>query len=238
MIPSDPRFSVDLICFPYAGGGASFYRAWSRSLPPWIKVVPVLLPGRESRFREPALRTIDSMVDLALREVVPRSERFAVFGYSMGALAAFELARRLRAEGRTLPCHLLLAALEAPLASQPTPLARLPDAEFVQRLRELGTMPDEALDEPELLELFLPVLRADFSAVADYEYVDQPPLSHPITVYGGHHDPLTSQAGLQAWAKMTSGAFALRMLPGGHLFLTPSHLPLLALDIARSCGRS
>lgn len=236
MISAEP--SVELICFPYAGGGASLYRTWSRLLPAWIKVRPVLLPGRESRFSEPALRSIDAMVDLALREVIPGSQRFALFGYSMGALAAFELARRLRAEGRPLPCHLLIAALEAPLASPVAPMARLPDAEFLQQLRELGTMPAEVLEEPELLELFLPVLRTDFSAVADYEYMDQPPLSHPITVYGGHHDPLTSEAGLRAWASMTSGAFALRMLPGGHLFLTPSHLPLLALDIARSCGLS
>ncbi|MCA9704325.1 MAG: thioesterase [Myxococcales bacterium] len=238
MMPAEPPFSVELICFPYAGGGASLYRAWSRSLPAWITVRPVLLPGRESRFSEPALRSIDAMVDLALREVTPSSECFALFGYSMGALAAFELARRLRAEGRPRPCHLLLAALEAPLAAPVTSLARLPDAEFVQRLRELGTMPAEVLEEPELLELFLPVLRADFSAVADYEYVDQPPLRCPITVYGGHHDPLTSDAGLRAWARMTTGAFALRMLPGDHLFLTPSHLPLLALDVARTCGRS
>lgn len=237
MISAKPPFSVELICFPYAGGGASFYRTWSRSLPAWITVRPVQLPGRESRFREPALRTIDAMVDLALREVVPSSKHFALFGYSMGALAAFELARRLRAEGRPLPCHLLLAALEAPQDCPVAPLAGLPDHEFVQRLRELGTMPAEALEEPELLELLLPVLRADFSAVADYEYVDEPPLSHPITVYGGHHDPLASEVGLRGWARMTSGAFAIRMLPGGHLFLRPSDLPLLALDIARSCGR-
>jgi medium-chain acyl-[acyl-carrier-protein] hydrolase len=237
MISAEP-FSVELICFPYAGGGASLYRTWSRSLPAWITVRPVLLPGRESRFSEPALRSIDAMVDLALREVVPSSERFVLFGYSMGALAAFELARRLRAQGRPLPCHLLLAGLEAPLACPVTAMARLPDAEFVARLRELGTMPAEVFEEPELLELFLPVLRTDFSAVADYEYIDEPPLSCPITVYGGHHDPLTSEAGLRAWARMTNAAFALRMLPGGHLFLTPSHLPALALDIARSCGRS
>jgi medium-chain acyl-[acyl-carrier-protein] hydrolase len=166
---------------------------------------------------------------------------FAFFGHSMGALIAFELARELARRGRPGPLHLFVSGRRAPqVPDREEPLHRLPDPEFVVRLRELNGTPEEVLANGELMQLLLPLLRADFAVHETYEYRPGEPLAVPISALGGIADPEVRRDDLEAWRPETRGAFRLRMLPGDHFFLLSARRlvteavarDLAALDLA------
>lgn len=210
-----------LVCFPFAGGGASIYRAWRRLQPDGLDVHPVQLPGREGRIREPAFRGVGPLVD-RLMATIPEGipPPFALFGHSMGALIAYEVSRRL--EEMALPGpHLLVASAARPphLMRRADPLHGLPDQAFRAALRDLEGTPEAVLEHDELMELLLPTLRADFELCETYEYRDRPPMACPILVIGGAEDRSVSPPILREWVKMTRGGFSELMLPGGHFFL-------------------
>lgn len=206
---------VHLLCLPYAGGGAAAYRGWGGLLPPEIDVVPVQLPGREGRVQEQAFNRMDPLVDALVHALAPWLARpFALFGHSMGALIAYELAARMS------PVRLFIAGHPSPgLPSSRIPVHDIPDEAFTDSLRTLGGTPAEVLAHPELMALLLPLLRADFELCETYEFSARPPLSCPVSVFGGLADPLASAAGLNAWAELTSAACTVRTVPGGHFFL-------------------
>lgn len=216
-----PRARIRLFCFPYAGGGAAVFRGWGALAPPEIHVVPVHLPGRGNRFTEPALTRCDALVEQLADELEPYMDApFAFFGHSMGAMLAFELTRRLRAGGKALPEHLLVAGRRAPQRpSDKRKLHGLPEDEFLQELRSLDGTPDEILEHPELMELFSPILRADFELCETYAFREDEPLDLPFSAFGGLEDPDVSRDDLMAWKEHTRGPFKLRMFPGGHFFL-------------------
>ena len=211
-----------LVCFPHAGGGvAAFYR-WSSWLPPDIQLWPVKLPGREDRLREPALDQLPLLVESIGEAIDPCLDGpFAVVGHSMGALIAFELARRWRRRGKRMPVCLFVAACPAPqLPQKSAPIHRLPDGEFLDKLQgRYQGIPQEVASQKDLMQLLLPTLRADFKLVETYEYVQEPPLDSPIFALAGDLDPDVSPTDVSAWREQTTGAFSLRMLPGGHFFL-------------------
>ena len=216
-----PRARIRLFCFPYAGGGASVFRGWGGIAPPEVHVVPVHLPGRGNRFTETPVTRSDALVELLAEELAPYMDApFAFFGHSMGAMVAFELTRRLRALGRTLPEHLLVAGRRAPQRpSDKRPLHALPEDEFRQELRDLDGTPEEILEHPELMELFAPILRADFELCETYAFREDQPLDLPVSAFGGLEDPDVSRDDVMAWKEHTRGPFKLRMFPGGHFFL-------------------
>lgn len=225
-----PRVRRDLVrmrlfCLPYAGGGAQIYRLYAQSLPADIEVCAVQLPGRERRFREPALDSVDAIVDQLAPVVSEETDLpYAIFGHSLGALVGFELARRLRSEGRPLPVHLFASAHRAPHLPDPDPpIHQLPDARFIEELRGLNGTPQAVLESSELLELFLPVLRADFAAAETYAYRSAAPLPCAITVLGGTRDKMISREELLAWREHTSGEFELHLIEGDHFFIHQSH---------------
>jgi medium-chain acyl-[acyl-carrier-protein] hydrolase len=217
--PSLPR--LRLFCFPYAGGGASIYRAWSSYLPESIEVCPIYLPGRESRFNEPAFTRISPLVRVLAHVLRPYLDvPFAFFGYSMGALISFELARYLRQAQMPEPAHLFVFAHRAPqLPDRRTSLQQLSDDAFLEKLAQLGGTPQEVLQQTEFMQLMLPTIRADFMLCENYSYTDEPPLTYPITAFGGSQDTMVREQELQAWREQTQGAFALHMFPGDHFFL-------------------
>ena len=219
-----------LFCFPYAGAGASVYRAWSNVLAPEIEVVPVQLPGREERIREAPLTRLAPLVELLARELAPRLDvAFAFFGHSMGALVGFELARRLRAEGRPTPERLFASGRRAPsVIDEGPPLHTLDDDALLEKVRGLGGTPEQILQYPELLRFWLPILRADFELCASYSDADDAtPLDCSVSAYGGLNDPHVSRDMLAAWRTHTRAPFNLRMFPGGHFFLHASQRALL-----------
>jgi medium-chain acyl-[acyl-carrier-protein] hydrolase len=162
---------------------------------------------------------------------------FALYGHSMGALIAYELARRLREAGRAEPVHLFVSGCRAPqLADTRDVTYDLPDPEFIEELRRLKGTPSEVLEHEELLRLVLPLLRADFAVAQTYRYSEGPPLGCPLTAVGGLQDEEVTREQLTPWREMTTGAFSLHMLPGDHFFLHTSQDVLLEI-ITRQLAR-
>jgi medium-chain acyl-[acyl-carrier-protein] hydrolase len=218
---SRPQARLRLFCFPYAGGGALMFRDWHTELPPTVEVYPVQLPGHGNRMREQPFTDLFQLVEAAAKELLPYFDKpFAFFGHSMGAIISFELSRLLRRMNGPLPRHLFISGSRAPQIPDPRPPTyNLPDSEFLQRLEELKGTPVEVLENAELLQLILPVVRADLTMCQTYDYLEEPPLSISITAYGGLQDEEVSRAFLEAWQAQTTVFFKTRMLPGDHFFL-------------------
>lgn len=219
-----------LFCFPYAGGAASVYRSWAEAFPPEVDVCPIQLPGRGSRFREAPFQRVSDLVKAAAEALRPHLDLpFALFGHSMGALVAFELARELRRRGWPAPVLLAVSGHEAPQRPDPDPpLGHLPDAEFLEEVRaRYDGIPAEVLAEEELLQLLLPVLRADILVLETYAYDEEPPLECAVSCFGGAEDRHACSEDLEAWCDQTRGPFRLRTFPGGHFFLESAREALL-----------
>jgi len=223
-----------LFCLPYAGGAASAYRAWADGLSPEVEVCPVQLPGRGSRFREPPFRRLEDLLPALADGIAPLLDRpFSLFGHSMGAVVAFELARELRRRGAPAPVLLAVSGHQAPPRPEvEPPFSHLPDAAFLEELRRrYDGIPPEVLAEEELLQLLLPVLRADIQVLETYAYAGEPPLDCPLSCFGGEDDPHVSLADLEAWSDETSGRLQVRTFPGGHFFVESARS-----DVLRALG--
>ncbi len=224
----NPQARLRLFCFSYAGGGALAFHAWPKALPAEVEVCSIQLPGRENRLQEPPLTCLSELLPLleqALRPALDRS--FAFFGHSLGTLISFELARRLRP--RYQPSHLFVAGHRAPQLPDPhPPIHQLPDADFVEILQHrYQGIPKAVLQHAELMELLLPVLRADLTMVETYTYTAGEPLDCPISAFGGLKDRDATRSQLAAWGEQTGRSFSLEMFPGDHFFLNDTPGPLL-----------
>lgn len=235
----NPAPHLRLFCVPYAGRGASFYRDWPDLLSPQVEVCALQLPGRENRLRE---RRFTRMAD-AVREVAqvlqPELDLpFALFGHSMGALIGFELARRLRTQYGIAPVHLFISARRAPQLHDPRPaLCPLRDEEFVAEIRRrYNGIPREVAQDPDVMELLLPLLRADVEMLETYTYEPGPPLDCPITAFGGQEDAEARFEELAAWREQTSARFETRLYPGDHFFLQSAQ-PQILETISRELNR-
>lgn len=227
----DSRARFRLFCFPYAGGSSAIYRPWLRQIHPDVEVVPALLPGREFRVREPAYTDSEPLVEALTRAIVPLLDRpFALFGHSMGAMLGFELARRLRSEHGIEPAHLFVSGRRAPQLPEKDPdIHILPDSEFVAEVERLNGTPKEVLEHAELMEMLIPMLRADFSICHTYNYVPGAPLTCSITALGGTKDETADQAKLEGWCEQTTGRCHIRMLEGDHFFINQQHAAILPI---------
>jgi medium-chain acyl-[acyl-carrier-protein] hydrolase len=215
--------AVRLFCLPYAGGGASIYRQWASKLPAWIEVCALQLPGRESRMSEPGYTHVKDAVEEAADTIHPLLDKpFYLFGHSMGSVISFELARFLRRHNLPQPQRLFISAKRGPSIPRRHPnedLHPLPDREFLAGIKKLGGTPDEVLQNEELMELFLPILRADFTLLETYQYVPGPPLACPISAYCGTEDKEVSKEEMAGWQEQTTSTFKLTMIPGNHFFI-------------------
>jgi medium-chain acyl-[acyl-carrier-protein] hydrolase len=225
-----------LFCFPYAGGAAAIYRDWGNQFPSRIEVYPVQLPGHGNRLNEPLFKRLEPLVESTAEALRPYLEgSFAFFGHSMGAIISFELAHLLRREHKPGPAHLFLSGRPAPhrVKNEP-PTYDLPQPEFIEELRRLQGTPKEVLEDPELMSILGPILRADLEICETHEYAPGPPLECPITAFGGLHDQDVSREQLEGWRDYTSSSFAVRMFPGDHFYLhhsAPMLLRLIAQDL-------
>jgi len=209
------------------------FRPWAGSLPSWVEVCAVEYPGRGSREAEPLEDDVQALASAFAAVAPPLLDRpFAVLGYSLGALVAYEWLRRLQAEDGPAPAHFFACARRAPhLRSRGPPLHRLSTDELVAELeRRFDAIPDLLLGEPELLERFLLPLRADLRAVETYAHVEGEPLACSLSAYGGLRDPDVPEAELQAWSSHTRGRFRAEQLDAGHFFLGEPRLRNLVLD--------
>jgi surfactin synthase thioesterase subunit len=231
-----PDARLRVFCFPHAGGGASAYRQWGAALPPEVEVCPLELPGRYARLREPAYESMSRLIDDVVEVMLPRLDQpFVLFGYSMGGLIAFELARALRDRLRRSPERLIAAARPAPdTPYSAADIHRLPQAQLIEEIsRRWGGLPPALLGEPEMLELSLQVLRADIALLTAYEFQAGQPLDCPIDVLGGSGDPSVTVEDLERWAQHTTGPVSLKLFPGGHFFRDEQPTEFLAEVAAR-----
>ena len=217
----NPTATLRLFCFPYAGGGAPVYREWSALLPN-AEVVAIQYPGRGARMMEPPLQSLPELVEGIYHAILPYLNKpFAFFGHSLGSLVAFELTRLLRRNGQPLPKQLLVSARRAP--DQPRPVERLmhtlTDAEFIEDLKSYNGTPREILENKDLMELVLPVLRADFRINETYEYREEAPLNIPLTAFGGTADHRAGEEDMTKWQAHTASTFHVQMFDGDHFYL-------------------
>lgn len=213
---------LTLLCLPYSGASAMFYSRWRRTLPDWVQVRPVELPGRGARFDEPLQTDMRALaLQLAREQRATLKAPYALFGHSLGALLACEMAHALRTLGTPEPVALFASGTAAPtLRSDYDRGFAEPrtDAQLIEQLRSLQGTSEEVLGNEELMSLTLPILRADFLLCGRFAPVERPLLKCPVHVFGGKNDRATTEQ-LIGWSKETLGSFSLDMLAGGHFFI-------------------
>ena len=220
-----------LFCLPYAGAGSTVYRGWRRALAPEIDLVAVQPPGREDRLGEPPVETLAELVAGAADAVEPHLDLpFALYGHSLGALAAFELAHELAGRGTAQPSLLAVSGHRAPHLPRRVFLRDWSDDGLAAHLRKLGG-PGGSLLTSEYVALFLPAVRADFGIAYGYRYEPRPTLELPIQAFGGTEDRSVTPAELVGWSALTTGEFAATLLPGDHFFLH-AHAAVLARAVS------
>ena len=236
---ANPQARLRLFCLPYAGGGTAQYRPWARLLPPEVEPYALCLPGREERINERPVEHMEPLLTAMAQALQPLLDRpFVLYGHSLGGLLGFELAHTLRRIAGVEPARLIVSGRGAPESPPAPAIGHLPDAAFVAALNQrYGGIPQAVLNEPELLALFLPVLRGDFRLLEGYSYKARPPLSCPITAVGGAQDSMVTADALHGWRPHTQGALTTHLLEGAHFFIQ-SHqgrfLEVLSAELRRT----
>jgi len=219
-----PGAQLRLFCFAFAGGSALIFRPWAAQLakliPESVEVCAIELPGRGKRLAEPPMTNLTNLIPALGAQLLPLLDRpFAFFGHSMGALIAFELCHWLRHTVQLMPAHLWVSAARAPqLAIEPPLMHRLPRADLIDRLQHYQGTPISVLNNSELMDLMLPVLRADFTLLETYQYQPKGLLNCPMTGLWGQQDNIVSQAEVAAWQVHTF-QFHLSAALGDHFFM-------------------
>lgn len=217
-----PNAKLRLFCFSYAGSGASVYRRWPNTILSEVEICAVKLPGHEGRFIEEPYRRVTKLVEDLASDIFPLFNKpFLFFGHSLGAHISFYLARYLRKNYKLCPLHMFVSGARAPhLPERPGSLHYKMEKDiFIKKLIELGGMAEEILQNKELIDLLLPILRADVEILNTTEYYEEEPLDCSISSFGGLHDPRVSREDTEAWNKHTHGDFCLTMISGKHLFI-------------------
>ncbi|WP_405091656.1 alpha/beta fold hydrolase [Micromonospora sp. NBC_01392] len=216
-----------LVCHPFAGGGASFYRVWQkqyRKQPGSLAILPLQLPGREELLHEEPFRDLSKAADALAPQVAERTagRPVVLFGHCLGAMLAYEVACRLQNVPTVDLRHLIVSGSPGPWSDWRQLSGGLADDELVASVEELTGYQHEALAHPDLLDLLLPALRADVEMHASYRPDSIEPLRIPITALRGKDDHLVSASQAGGWRKATADEFRLRESPGGHMYLVES----------------
>lgn len=215
-------YKTKLFCFPYAGGSSMIYSKWKNRLDNSIDFIPVELNGRGKKYGKTLYENMDEVVaDIydSISNVIEESE-YALFGHSMGSLIALEIALKVLKKTRKPPVHIFFSGQKAPhIKNNIAQRHTLPNDEFIEEIAKLGGTPKELFENPELLDVFLPILRSDFKVVETYEYKhDFRKLSCDITVINGNEDKFTEKE-ISGWRELTDKSCKIIMLNGGHFFI-------------------
>jgi medium-chain acyl-[acyl-carrier-protein] hydrolase len=193
----------------------------SAALPPWVELSILQLPGREALFGAPMYQSMMPLVNAIVPILAPQTDvPFAFFGHSLGAHVAFEVARILRNQNVSLPRGMIVSGTRAPhLASRRLPLHDLPTPRLIDELRRYGGTPEAVLQNQELMDIFLPPLRADLTIFETHPHTPDTPFHFPITAFGGRTDHRTDHDELEAWKEHTVANFSVQFFDGGHFYL-------------------
>jgi len=216
-----PEAESRVFLFPYAGGGPAVFSKWNAELPENIEAQIVHYPGRGSRHNETPIKSVSKLTEEISQGIQHLPDKqFVFFGHSLGGLIAFELARYLHQKAFPQPVAVFISACGAPhVPDSHPPIHTLPDGEFIDALKKLNGTPQEIIQNQEMLNLLLPVLRTDFEMIETYKYVSNDLLDCPIIAIGGLDDKRVSSERLEGWEMYTSSKFELRYFPGDHFFI-------------------
>lgn len=205
-----------LVCFPHAGGSASYYHPVSRQLSPKLDVLAIQYPGRQERRNEPCIEDIGELADRVTAELLPLADQpMAFFGHSMGAVVAFEVARRLPVP----PLVLFASGRRAPSSHRDETIHRESDQKLIDEVKRLGGTDSQILNDPELVSMVMPSLRGDYIAIMTYTCPAGVTIDSPIVTLIGDSDPhVTLDEGMR-WKEHTSSSFEMKIFSGGHFYL-------------------
>ncbi|MEZ2231193.1 thioesterase II family protein [Microcoleus sp.] len=229
---SNPQANLRLFCLPYAGGGTSIFRLWPQELPSNVELCAIELPGRENRIREKPISDIEILADNLVEFLLQHLDKpFAIFGHSMGSRIAYNLTRKLHQRNVNPVCLFVSGSYAPHLPELNPPVYLLSDTEFIEQVvRIYAAIPEVLLADKDLMELFLPILRADVTVGTTYIPFPDEPLDCPIFALGGLEDPEASHDLLASWRDYTRSSFSIEMFPGGHFYLNENENRQLLLQ--------
>jgi surfactin synthase thioesterase subunit len=218
------------VCFPHAGGSASYFFSLSERLAPGVETLAVQYPGRQDRSAEPALRSLAELADRSFDALADWTGEgpLLLFGHSLGSVLAFEVARRLEAAG-TVPAWVFVSGYPAPSVLRGGDIHRRGDAGIIEELRTVGGTDPVWLEDAEFMASVLPALQADYTAIETHPRQVGVRLRAPLTMLVGDDDPHTTIAEAEAWADHTTARFDVRVFPGGHFYLDRHQAEIAAL---------
>jgi surfactin synthase thioesterase subunit len=230
---------IKLFLFPYAGGAAASYNQWRQFLDPTIEYRSIELAARGRRMREPNYNTIDDAVEDVFNIIKNELSQgpYALFGHSMGSMIAFELAYKIKKNNLPMPIHIFFSGRAAPQIprDKKRTLHHLADEEFKKQLLEMGGTPKEFFDHPELLEVFLPLLKGDFRLTETYIHPKKDaPLDVDMTVFSGKQDEDSTEE-VEAWRVHAGRNCDIHYFEGGHFFIHDE--PKQVVDIVNNAIR-
>lgn len=215
---ADATAPVSLVAFHCAGGSAQSFYPWKKAAAGLCELYAVELPGRARRLREPFARSVAALAEQFATQCRQLADKpLVLFGHSLGALLAYETARRLLAEGERRPLALLVSSRQSPdWLPVCAGLPELHDQALRDYLGDLAGTPREVLDNRAMMDLAVPILQADLELILDYQHCHPTPLEIPVQVFGGLDDHQVGYESLLAWQRLSGAGFSLRMVEGGH----------------------
>ncbi|GGW13175.1 pyochelin biosynthetic protein PchC [Streptomyces capoamus] len=235
--PSPGPVRLRLVCLPHAGGAATFFQTWERTLGAGVEVLATRYPGRQERIAEPCLTSLEALADAVAEELTDFLDGpVALFGHSMGASVAYEVTLRLESSHPGAVAGLFVSAREAPHLVTPRTVHLLDDEGVLEEVRRLGGFGAALLEDPSLREILLPPLRADFRIAGTYRATEPVPVRCPLAAYAGEEDTGAAPDAVRRWSEVSAGPFDLTVMPGGHFYLISERDATLT-DISRRLGQ-
>ncbi|MFE3577364.1 thioesterase II family protein [Lysinibacillus sp. NPDC059133] len=225
-LKNNPLAKVKIICFPFAGGGASFFYKWIDKIHDSVEIYSIALPGRESRLKEMPFEHYEPLVHSLSKNIMRQlgDEELIFFGHSLGSIISFEVSHYLMEHYNKVPLRLFVSSCKAPRYFNNTEkLSNLTKLDLINKLKDINGTPHEILESEELLDFYLPIIKSDFKICDSYKYYHDNKILHcPITAIGGTKDNIKIED-LNNWSVETDELFEVQLFEGDHFYLVDNH---------------